>query len=134
VRLTGAGSKGISCHPNCTAGILQVGSNVIQAPDVGYAEAPDGSLAAISLGYNAYDELFDDGWFGLLRAPTDVPAAAPFDLTNGHLLLRATSPAVDIGGPSWPTDIRYAPAPADGNGDGRAEADAGAYERQPTVR
>ncbi|MDQ4051213.1 MAG: right-handed parallel beta-helix repeat-containing protein [Actinomycetota bacterium] len=134
VRLTGAGSKGISCHPNCTAEILQIGSNVIQAPDVGYAEAPDGSLAAISLGYNVYDELLDDGWFGLLRAPTDVNASVPFVLTDADLLLRATSPAVDIGGPSWSTDIRYAPAPADGNGDGRAEADAGAFERQPTDR
>ncbi|RHW22787.1 hypothetical protein D0Z08_31080 [Nocardioides immobilis] len=134
VRLTGAGSKGVSCHPNCTAGILKIGSNVIQAADVGYAEAPNGSLAAISLGYNVYDDLDDDGWFGLLRAATDVRAAALFDLIGARLLLRATSPAVDIGGPSWSTDIRYAPAPADGNGDGRVDADAGAYERQPPVR
>lgn len=134
VRLTGAGSKGISCHPNCTADILKIGSNVIQAPDVGYAEAPDGSLAAISLGHNVYDDLVDDGWFGLLPAPTDVRAGAQFDLSNSRLMLRATSPGVEIGGPSWAKDIRYAPAPADGNGDGRTEADAGAFERQPTDR
>lgn len=132
VRLTGAGSKGISCHPNCTPGILQIGSNVIQAADVGYAEAPDGSLAAISLGYNVHDDLVDDGWFGLRRAPTDVRGAALF--ANARLQLRAASPAVDIGGPSWSRDIRYARAPADGNGDGRAEADAGAFERQPADR
>lgn len=130
VRLTGADSKGISCHPNCTAAILKIGSNVIQAPDVGYAEAPDGSLAAISLGYNVYDDLSADDWFGLRLVASDVRAAMPFDLTNGSLALHAASPAVDIGGPSWSKDIRYASAPVDGNGDGQGAADAGAYERQ----
>lgn len=142
VRLTGARSIGVSCHPNCTQDILKLGSNVIQAPDTGYAEAPDGSLADISIGYNVYDDLVDDGWFGLRLTRTDVRAPAAFGAVETGLqlppavetvlVLRPTSPAVDIGGPSWSTDIRYAPAPVDGNGDGRSGADAGAFERQPT--
>ncbi|KAA1425834.1 chondroitinase-B domain-containing protein [Nocardioides antri] len=132
VRLTGPGAKGISCHPNCTASILQIGSNVIQASDVGYAEAPDGSLASISIGHNVYDDLLGDGWYGLRTVRTDVRAAVSFDLSEGGLRLPPGSPAVDIGGPSWSSDIWNAPAPVDGNGDGRAAADAGAFERQTT--
>lgn len=133
VRLTAPGSIGVSCHPNCTSSILQIGSNVIQAPDVGYSEAPDCSLASISIGYNVYEDLVGDGWYGLRAARTDVRAAISFDLTSGSLQLAPNSPAVDTGGPSWPKDIRYANAPVDGNGDGQAAADAGAFERQPAV-
>lgn len=133
VRLTAPGSIGISCHPNCTSSILKIGSNVIQAPDVGYAEAPDGSLASISIGYNVYEDLAADGWYGLRAARTDVRATVSFDLTGGSLQLAPNSPAIDIGGPSWSTDINNAPAPADGNNDGQAAADAGAFERQSTA-
>lgn len=129
VRLTGRGSMGISCHPNCTPTILKIGSNVIQAADAGYAEAPDGSLAKISTGYNVYEDLVNDGWHGLHAARTDVRAAVLFDAADGGFRLRAMSPAVDIGGPFWLTDILFAPTPVDGNADGLPAADAGAFER-----
>jgi 3-phytase len=123
VLFTGALSQGFVCHAGCSAAILTMRNNVIQAvAKVGYADAP-------------FDE--DHGvYFGgqrqfVLGARSVVAAPGFVDPAAGNLRLQSGSPAVDRGVVvPYRTDLDGLTTPVDGNGDGLVATDAGAYERR----
>jgi hypothetical protein len=123
VYLTGASSQGFVCHAGCSASILVMRNNVIQAvAKVGYADA-------------AFDEdydLFFGGQLQFTRGAHSLVADPRFaSPSTGDFHLLSTSPAIDSGlaGLAYSVDLDGRAVPLDGNGDGTAVVDRGAYER-----
>jgi chitodextrinase len=122
VYLTGSSSQGFVCYSGCSADVLTMRNNVIQAVwKVGYADAP-------------FDENNDLFWGGVLhftKGAASVVANPLFvDATAQDLHLQAGSAAVDRGvGEGYTFDLDRAAVPKDGNGDGVAMPDDGVFER-----
>jgi hypothetical protein len=126
VVLTGAKSQGFVCYAGCSASILVMRNNVIQAAlKTGYADA-------------AFDEdydLFFQGQVQFTKGAHSLVADPRFvSPSTGDFHLLATSPAIDTGiavsGLGFMTDLDGRPVPRDGNGDGVIVIDRGAYEVQ----
>lgn len=123
VYLTGSSSQGFVCHAGCSASILVMRNNVIQAAwKVGYADAP----------FDEDYDLFFQGQIQFTRGAHTLVADPRFvSPSTGDFHLLATSPAIDSGasGLGWSTDLDGNPVPREGNGDGVTGVDRGAYER-----
>jgi hypothetical protein len=122
IRFTGSSSQEFVCHAGCSASVLRMRNNIVEAVwKVGYADAP-------------FDEDYDL-FFGGVRqfavGPHSVVADPRFaDPAGGNLRLAADSPAIDRGVPvGYSSDLDGRPVPADGDGDGTAVVDFGAFER-----
>ena len=120
VLLEGASSHGVVCHAGCRNELLHMRNNVIQAVQVGWADAP-------------FDEdhgIYFGGEIDFLLGPHSKVADPGFvDPALENLRLQPWSPAVDAGvSMGYTSDFDGAPVPADGNGDGVLLPDIGAFE------
>ena len=116
VRLGNADSEGFVCYGGCTNQTLTLTQNVIQAAKkVGYADT----------GWTATDHnVFYGGQRQFTPSGTDK-VADPKYTSSTNLILRAGSPAIDLG------TTKYADTDVDGNAvPAGARPDAGAYEYQ----
>jgi hypothetical protein len=123
VFLAGATSQGFVCFAGCSAKVLVMRNNIIQAAGkVGYADA-------------AFDEdydLFFGGALQFTRGAKSIVADPRFAAAStGDLRLLPASPAIDsgLGGLAYSVDLTGQTTPRDGNGDGSPVVDRGAYER-----
>ncbi len=126
VLLTGASSQGFVCHAGCSADILTMRANIIQAVwKVGYADAA----------FDEDNDVFYGGLTQFTKGANSVVANPQFVAADtGNLHLQWSSPAVDKGMDMGQTsDFDDLPVPVDGNGDGQARADVGGYEYRPTA-
>jgi hypothetical protein len=121
VYLTGSSSQGFVCYAGCSASILRMRNNVIDAQwKVGYADAA----------FDEDDDVFAGGSRQFMPGAHSVVADPQFvSSSSGDLHVQASSPAIDTGVPlGYDADVDGVMVPQDGNGDGTAVPDRGAYE------
>lgn len=123
---TGASSQGFVCYAGCSADVLVMRNNLIQAAwKAGYADAP----------FDENTDLFYGGVTQFTLGAASLVANPRFvDPSAGDLHLKATSPAVDAGvDVGLSRDFEDVAVPQDGNGDGQAIPDLGAFEREAST-
>jgi chitodextrinase len=123
---TGASSQGFVCYGGCSADVLIMRNNVVQAVwKTGYADAP----------FDENNNLFYGGITQFTLGAASLVANPQFvNPSAGDLHLVATSPAVDAGvDVGLSRDFDDVLIPQDGNGDGKAVPDMGAFERQASA-
>jgi hypothetical protein len=121
IYLSGANSQGFVCHAGCSADVLTMRNNVVQAVwKAGYADAP----------FDENDDLFYGGLVQFARGSRSLVANPRFlTPTRGNLHLRRTSPAIDRGvNVGYRRDFDRRRVGVDGNGDGHPAPDIGAFE------
>jgi 3-phytase len=124
VYMTGASSQGFVCSSGCTADILIMRNNIIQAVwKVGYA---DGRFDEDRNVYYGGIAQFTKGPNSRIMNPRFV------DPLNDNFALRSSSWAIDRGvSLGYGSDYSGSSVPIDGNQDGTRQPDVGAYEYSP---
>jgi chitodextrinase len=122
VYLTGSSSQGFVCYSGCSADVLTMRNNVIEAVwKVGYADAP----------FDENNDLFSGGVLQFTKGASSIVANPQFvDPAAQDFHLQAGSAAVDRGvAEGYTFDLDRSAVPKDGNGDGIAMPDGGVFER-----
>jgi hypothetical protein len=126
--LSGSGSEGVVCGPDCEPGVLTMRANLVVASY---------RAGSVSGNYAESRNLYADGRPKCVVDGTTTPCPDRFvddpgvDAGGRFVTLRPDSPAIDSGGAAsgYDEDIAGQPVPTDGNGSGGAFTDVGAWER-----
>ena len=126
--LSGAGSEGVVCGPECEPGVLTMRANLVVAS---YRSA------SVSGSYAESRNLLAGGRPKCVVDGRTTPCPDRFvtdpgvDASGRFVTLHADSPAIDSGGAAqgYDEDIAGRAVPTDGNGSGGAFTDVGAWER-----